>query len=143
MSGRCVPAWAAASTTPGVNTSRPYVGAYREYEFDGKINGWLIDEPPLQGSTGVGEWGFAVKPVADGGMSIDLGVQGCTGVREGVTGSLGMKYEFSSAHTSRCNGSLLPSGRGSLAFLSPRRNLAKEVMQSAHSLCFFWIYRPA
>ena len=76
----------------------PYAGAYWEYEFDGevdgKINGWRIDEPSLQGSTGVGELGFTVKPVADGGMSIDLGVQGYTGVREGVTGSLGMKYEF-------------------------------------------------
>ena len=76
----------------------PYAGAYWEYEFDGevdgKINGWSIDEPSLQGSTGVGELGFTVKPVADGGLSIDLGVQGYTGVREGVTGSLGMKYEF-------------------------------------------------
>ncbi len=76
----------------------PYAGAYWEYEFDGevngKINGWRIDEPSLQGSTGVGELGFTVKPVADGGLSIDLGVQGYTGIREGVTGSLGMKFEF-------------------------------------------------
>ena len=76
----------------------PYIGAYWDYEFDGeakaKVNGWKVDSPDLEGSTGVGELGLTLKPVADSGFSMDLGVQGYVGVREGVTGSLQLKYEF-------------------------------------------------
>ena len=76
----------------------PYVGAYWEHEFDGKaessVNGVGIDAPTLEGDTGVGELGINFKPVADSAFSMDLGVQGYTGVREGVTGSLQLKYEF-------------------------------------------------
>lgn len=76
----------------------PYIGAYWDYEFDGeakaKVNGWKVDSPDLEGSTGVGELGLTLRPVADSGFSMDLGVQGYVGVREGVTGSLQLKYEF-------------------------------------------------
>ena len=81
----------------------PYIGAYWEHEFDGKqrtsVNGVDIDSPKLRGDTGVGELGLSVRPFAgkDGaasGFSMDLGVQGYTGVREGVTGSLQLKFEF-------------------------------------------------
>ncbi len=76
----------------------PYAGAYWEREFDGKqrssVNGVDIDSPSLEGDTGVGELGLTVKPVKDSDFSFDLGVQGYTGVREGVTGSLQLKFEF-------------------------------------------------
>ncbi len=76
----------------------PYVGAYWEHEFDGKqrssVNGVDIGSPDLKGDTGVGELGLTIKPVKNSGFSMDLGVQGYTGVREGVSGSLQLKLEF-------------------------------------------------
>ena len=76
----------------------PYAGAYWEHEFDGKqrasVNGVGIGSPSLKGDTGVGELGLTFRPVKDSGFSFDLGVQGYTGVREGVTGSLQLKLEF-------------------------------------------------
>ena len=79
-------------------TFTPYIGAAYEHEFDGEakatVYGYSIDKPDLKGGTGIGELGFSFKPVADSGLSFDLGVQGYTGVREGVTGSFQLKWEF-------------------------------------------------
>lgn len=76
----------------------PYVGAYWEHEYDSKarstVNGNSIDAPDLKGDTGMGELGVSFRPVADSGLSLDLAVQGYTGVREGVTGSFQIKFEF-------------------------------------------------
>ena len=77
----------------------PYIGAAYEHEFDGKIKaathgGYKVDRPDLEGGTGMGELGLTVKPDQYSGLSMDLGVQGYVGVREGVTGSLRLKYEF-------------------------------------------------
>jgi outer membrane autotransporter protein len=76
----------------------PYVGAAYEHEFDGKARaatyGYSIDAPKLRGDTGVGELGFTLMPSASLPLSFDLGVQGYVGKREGVTGSLQIKYEF-------------------------------------------------
>ena len=76
----------------------PYIGAYWEHEFDGEqglsVNDEGLDSPDLKGDTGVGELGLTLRPAPDSGLSFDLGVQGYTGVREGVTGSLQVKYEF-------------------------------------------------
>ena len=76
----------------------PYIGAAWEHEYDGKakstLNGVNIDAPTLKGDTGVGELGISFTPVANSAFSLDLGVQGYTGVREGVTGSFQLKYEF-------------------------------------------------
>ena len=76
----------------------PYVGAAWEYEFGGKAkattNDFAIDAPDLKGSTGIGELGFTLKPSATLPLSFDLGVQGYVGKREGVTGSLQVKWEF-------------------------------------------------
>ena len=76
----------------------PYIGAAYEYEFDGKArattDGLGIDEPSLRGGTGVGELGFTLKPSTTLPLSLDLGVQGYTGKREGVTGSLQFRLEF-------------------------------------------------
>ena len=76
----------------------PYVGAAYEYEFDGKSKastyGYDIDAPSISGSTGMAELGVNIKPVADSAFSLDLGLQGYTGKREGLTGSVQFKFEF-------------------------------------------------
>ena len=50
--------------------------------------------PSLQGDTGMGELSLSLKPSKDLPLSFDLGVQGYVGKREGVTGSLQVKFEF-------------------------------------------------
>ena len=79
-------------------TVTPYIGAAYEHEFDGEAKaaayGHAIDAPDLEGGTGIGELGLSFSPSAGSGLSLDLGVQGYTGVREGVTGSLQLKWEF-------------------------------------------------
>lgn len=76
----------------------PYIGAAYEHEFDSKgkaaANGDAIDSPDLKGDTGIAELGLSFKPSASSGLSLDLGVQGYTGKREGVGGSLQVKFEF-------------------------------------------------
>jgi hypothetical protein len=75
----------------------PYVGAAFEREFSGKArattNGLAIATPSLRGNTGVGELGLTISPGARA-LTIDLGVQGYVGKREGVTGSLRAGYMF-------------------------------------------------
>jgi hypothetical protein len=48
----------------------------------------------MGGDTGIGELGIVYKPSASLPVSFDLGVQNAVGKREGVTGSLQIKYEF-------------------------------------------------
>ena len=76
----------------------PYIGAAFDYEFDsrakGSVNGRKIDSPDIMGATGMGELGLSFKPSATGGLSLDLGLQGYTGKREGVAGSFQMKFAF-------------------------------------------------
>jgi outer membrane autotransporter protein len=76
----------------------PYIGAAYEHEFDSKArattNGFDLPAPSLRGNTGIGELGFTLKPSLNLPLSFDLGVQGYTGKREGVTGSLQIRYEF-------------------------------------------------
>gem|GEM_PF-2732590 len=73
-----------------------YVGGAWEYEFDGDVGGTLngarIDEPSLGGSTGKGEVGVSITPAKN--FSIDLGLQGYTGQREGVGGTGTLTYTF-------------------------------------------------
>jgi hypothetical protein len=42
----------------------------------------------------MGEIGLSLKPSKDLPLMFDLGAQGYTGKREGVTGSLQLKFEF-------------------------------------------------
>lgn len=77
---------------------RPYIGAAWEYEFDGKAeattNGFDIDRPDLKGSTGMGELGITLTPSSTIPVSLDLGVQGYVGRREGVSGTLQLQWKF-------------------------------------------------
>jgi hypothetical protein len=76
----------------------PYIGAAYEYEFSGEAKattyGRSIDAPDLTGSTGIGEIGVTLLGGDKAPLSLDLGVQGYTGMRQGVTGSLQLKIEF-------------------------------------------------
>jgi outer membrane autotransporter protein len=76
----------------------PYVGAAWEHEFDGRAkaatNGFDIAAPSLRGDTGIGELGLTLKPSTTLPLSFDVGVQGYAGKREGVTGSLQVRFEF-------------------------------------------------
>ena len=77
---------------------KPYLGAAYEYEFDGKArasaHGRNFATPDLRGGTGVGEVGLTVRPTGEIGFSLDAAVQGYTGVREGVGGSLRLAWNF-------------------------------------------------
>ena len=79
-------------------TVAAYAGLAWEHEFDGKAKasayGYSIDAPELKGDTGIGEVGIAFKPSKTLPLSVDLGVQGYFGQREGVTGSLRIWYAF-------------------------------------------------
>lgn len=76
----------------------PYVGAAWEHEFDGTARatslGYDLDAPSLKGDTSIGELGLSWTPSATTPLTIDLSVQGYTGVREGYTGSFMVKWEF-------------------------------------------------
>ncbi|MDR1890473.1 MAG: autotransporter outer membrane beta-barrel domain-containing protein [Zoogloeaceae bacterium] len=75
-----------------------YLGAAWEHEFDGKAKatayGEAIDAPELQGDTGILEAGLTLTPMTNQPLSIDLGLQGYTGKREGVTGGVRVRYAF-------------------------------------------------
>lgn len=76
----------------------PYIGLYHDFEFDGKSEasayGLDLPAPKLRGGTGVGDLGLRYKPVGDGGLALDLSVQGYAGRREGFGGNLMVKYTF-------------------------------------------------
>jgi hypothetical protein len=76
----------------------PYIGAAYEHELDGRtearIYGYRTDSPDLSGPTGIGEIGLSLLGGEGLPLSLDLGVQGYAGTREGLTGSLQLKLEF-------------------------------------------------
>ena len=78
---------------------KPYVGAAYEHEFKGDVSGsaydLAIEKPTLSGNTGIFEVGVSMNPLASKeALSIDLGVQGYVGVREGGSATLKAKYTF-------------------------------------------------
>lgn len=50
--------------------------------------------PALKGDSGVFELGVSFTPGADSAFSLDLAAQGYVGARQGMSGSLQLKYEF-------------------------------------------------
>lgn len=80
------------------NKVTPYAGAAWEHEFDGKArattNGLAIDAPSMAGDTGILEAGLTLKPSDDLPLSIDLGLQGFVGRREGIAGNFQAKLAF-------------------------------------------------
>ena len=74
----------------------PFFGLAYEHELDGKAAaatyGLPIAAPKLKGGTGIGEVGLALK--TGGPVSLDLGVQGYVGKRQGASGTINLKIEF-------------------------------------------------
>jgi len=77
---------------------RPYVGAAYEYEFDSvaraTTHGLAIESHSFGGSSEMGEVGLSFKPEPSRPITLDFGLQGYTGMKEGITGSLQLKVEF-------------------------------------------------
>ena len=77
---------------------RPYIGAAWEHEFDGEssatTNNLPILEPDLRGDTGIGEIGLTITPSETIPLTVDLGLTGYVGTREGISGSLLVKWTF-------------------------------------------------
>jgi autotransporter-associated beta strand protein len=75
-----------------------YVGAGWEKEFDGKakgtLNGNKLQTPELKGDSGLVEVGLSTAPLAKTPLTIDVGLQGYWGQREGVTGGIKVNYRF-------------------------------------------------
>ena len=76
----------------------PYIGVAWEHEFDGKssatTNNLPILEPDLRGDTGIGEIGLTITPSENIPLTVDLGLTGYVGTREGISGSLLVKWTF-------------------------------------------------
>ena len=77
-------------------SANAYVGAAWDREFDGRLkataNGYAIESSTLKGNSGMLEVGVTTHPAE--ATSVDFGVQGYRGNREGVTGSLRINYRF-------------------------------------------------
>jgi outer membrane autotransporter protein len=75
-----------------------YAGAGWEKEFDGKakatLNNIRLQTPDLKGDSGLVELGISTAPLAKTPLTIDVGVQGYFGQREGLTGGLKVNYRF-------------------------------------------------
>ncbi|GHU10421.1 hypothetical protein FACS1894185_1840 [Betaproteobacteria bacterium] len=76
-------------------TEQSKLNVYGQYLWRHQ-NGDKLDAPKLKGDTGLLEAGLTLNPAAANkqGWSLDFGVQGYTGKREGVTGSLRARYRF-------------------------------------------------
>ena len=78
--------------------ARVYVGAAYEQEFSGEagatVYGYNVNPAKMSGSTGMGELGLYLKYSETLPLYIDLGIQGYMGKKEGVLGSLQVRYEF-------------------------------------------------
>ena len=85
------------NTASGLSVA-PYIGAAYDHEFDSQanstVNGVSVEAPEVKGGTGMGEIGLVFKPSPNLPLSFDLGAQGYTGKREGVTGSLTINVIF-------------------------------------------------
>ena len=74
------------------------LGAAWEHEFDGKakasVHGVNLATPEIKGSSAVLEAGISYKPQSNSKLSIEAGVQGYAGKRQGATGNVAVKYLF-------------------------------------------------
>ncbi len=76
----------------------PYVGAAFEHEFNGSCDsrafGHAVAAPSFEGSSGMGELGLMMKPAESLPLSVNLGVQGYVGQKQGISGNCLISYEF-------------------------------------------------
>jgi hypothetical protein len=75
-----------------------WIGLAWEHEYDGKakasIYGFRLATPSMDGDAGILETGFTLTPTSARPWTLEFGLQGYTGKREGVTGSLRANYHF-------------------------------------------------
>ncbi len=80
---------------------RPYLGAAWEYELAWKQRatayGFPVSATSLKGGSGMAELGLSVRPSASMPVTLDFGVQGYLGKRQGISGTLQIKFVFGSA----------------------------------------------
>ncbi len=76
----------------------PYVGVAFEHEFSGDCEssafGHPVAAPSFKGSSGMGELGLVMRPTVSVPLSLNLGVQGYVGQKQGVSGNCTIMYEF-------------------------------------------------
>ena len=58
------------------------------------VYGYAIDAPELKGGSGVLEIGTSVRPSKTMPLTLNVGLQGYVGQREGVAGQASLKYAF-------------------------------------------------
>jgi hypothetical protein len=79
-------------------STRLYAGLAGEQEFDGKAkaktHGYAIKAPDLKGFTTIDELGLTLTPARHKTLTLDFGLQGYAGEREGVTGTTRVNYAF-------------------------------------------------
>ncbi|MCL2145392.1 MAG: autotransporter outer membrane beta-barrel domain-containing protein, partial [Endomicrobia bacterium] len=77
-------------------TIKPYLSLAYDYELSGdvnaKIDGYEVEAPSLNGGTFSGGLGVSAKLAEK--LTLDLSAQIYSGVRDGVTGNLQVKYQF-------------------------------------------------
>ncbi|MDR3300703.1 MAG: autotransporter domain-containing protein [Candidatus Accumulibacter sp.] len=88
-----------ATYTHAINTSlNAHVGLAWEHEFDGeakaKTNDYKIEAPKLKGNSGIVELGLTLNPANNIPLTLDFGIQGYAGKREGATVSARVNYKF-------------------------------------------------
>ncbi len=75
----------------GGKVVRPFLGLAWDREFNGeanaKVNGYRIDAPTLNGSTGLLELGISCRPGSKSNWQLDFAATGYIGVRRGLRGS--------------------------------------------------------
>ena len=75
-----------------------YVGLAYEYEFDGEaratVKGFSTPSPSIQGSSGLLELGYILQPKGVNDPTINIGLQGWGGKKQGVTGNVNFVWKF-------------------------------------------------
>ncbi len=88
----------ATYTYKGNSFFKPYVGAACEHEYSGRCEstttGRDVDAPSFYGDSFMGELGLRTVPTKDLPLTINLGVQGFTGQKNGVSGNVFFRYDF-------------------------------------------------
>ena len=75
-----------------------YAGVAYEHEFDSEaratVQGLSTPAPSIKGSSGMLELGYILQPKGANDMSIDIGLQGWAGKKQGVSGSVNFVWTF-------------------------------------------------
>ena len=78
--------------------STGYVGLAYEYEFDGEaratVKGFSTPSPSIKGSSGLLELGYILQPKGVNDPTINIGLQGWGGKKQGVTGNVNFVWTF-------------------------------------------------